>query len=175
MNFFEAQDEARRRTKWLVGYFALAIIGVIASVYVIIYTAMDYGGMTNSFWMPGVFGVTALVTGGLVGTGSLFKTMQLNGGGEVVARDMGARQVDPHTRDADERKLVNVVEEMAIASGVPVPGIWIMDDELAINAFAAGTEPGNAVVAVTRGCMQRLNRAELQGVVAHEFSHILNW
>ena len=174
MNFFEAQDEARRRTKWLVGYFALAIIGVIASVYVIIYTAMDYGGMTNSFWMPGVFGVTALVTGGLVGTGSLFKTMQLNGGGEVVARDMGARQVDPHTRDADERKLVNVVEEMAIASGVPVPGIWIMDDELAINAFAAGTEPGNAVVAVTRGCMQRLSRAELQGVVAHEFSHILN-
>lgn len=174
MNFFEAQDEARRRTKWLVGYFILAIVGVIVSVYAIVYTAMDYAGMTTSFWMPGVFGVTALVTGGLVGTGSLFKTMQLNGGGEVVARDMGARQVDPHTRDADERKLVNVVEEMAIASGVPVPGIWIMDDELAINAFAAGTEPGNAVVAVTRGCLQRLSRSELQGVVAHEFSHILN-
>lgn len=174
MNFFEAQDDARRRSKWLVGYFALAIIGVIVSVYAIVYMAMDYMGMAASLWMPGVFAVTALATGGVMGTGSLFKTMQLNGGGEVVARDMGARQVDPHTRDADERRLVNVVEEMAIASGVPVPGIWIMDEELGINAFAAGTEPGNAVVAVTRGCLQRLSRSELQGVVAHEFSHILN-
>ena len=174
MNFFEAQDDARRRTKWLVFYFVLAIIGVIVSVYGIVYLAMLYTGTTVSPWMPGVFTVTALGTGGLMGTGSLFKTMQLNGGGSVVARDMGARQVDPHTRDADERKLVNIVEEMAIASGVPVPEIWLMDDELSINAFAAGTEPGNAVVAVTRGCLQRLNRSELQGVVAHEFSHILN-
>ena len=174
MNFFAAQDDARRRTKWLVVYFALAIIGVILSVYGIVYLAMLYTGMTVNPWMPGVFTATALGTGGVMGTGSLFKTMQLNGGGAVVAKDLGARQVDPHTNDADERRLVNVVEEMAIASGLPVPGIWLMDDELAINAFAAGTEPGNAVVAVTRGCLQRLSRSELQGVVAHEFSHILN-
>jgi Zn-dependent protease with chaperone function len=174
MNFFAAQDDARRRTKWLVVYFALAIIGVILSVYGIVYIAMLYMGMTVNPWMPGVFTATALGTGGVMGTGSLFKTMQLNGGGAVVAKDLGARQIDPHTNDADERRLVNVVEEMAIASGLPVPGIWLMDDELAINAFAAGTEPGNAVVAVTRGCLQRLSRSELQGVVAHEFSHILN-
>ncbi|MDC1406421.1 M48 family metallopeptidase, partial [Akkermansiaceae bacterium] len=174
MNFFAAQDDARRRTKWLVVYFALAIIGVILSVYGIVYIAMLYTGMTVNPWMPGVFTATALGTGGVMGTGSLFKTMQLNGGGAVVAKDLGARQIDPHTNDADERRLVNVVEEMAIASGLPVPGIWLMDDELAINAFAAGTEPGNAVVAVTRGCLQRLSRSELQGVVAHEFSHILN-
>lgn len=174
MNFFAAQDDARRRTKWLVAYFVLAIIGVILSVYGIVYFAMLYTGVAVSPWMPGVFVATALSTGGVMGAGSLFKTMQLNGGGSVVARDLGARQVDPYTSDIDERRLVNVVEEMAIASGVPVPGIWLMDDELAINAFAAGTEPGNAVVAVTRGCLQRLTRSELQGVVAHEFSHILN-
>ena len=174
MNFFAAQDDARRRTKWLFAYFVLAIIGVILSVYGIVYFVMLYTGVAVSPWMPGVFVATALSTGGVMGTGSLFKTMQLNGGGSVVARDLGARQIDPYTSDIDERRLVNVVEEMAIASGVPVPGIWLMDDELAINAFAAGTEPGNAVVAVTRGCLQRLTRSELQGVVAHEFSHILN-
>jgi len=173
MNFFQAQDDARRRTKWLVLYFILAVIGVIISVYVIVAIAMTYLGAGSPF-MPGVFIMTAFVTGGVMGTGSLFKSMQLNGGGSVVARDMGARQVDAHTTDTDERRLVNVVEEMAIASGVPAPEIWLMDDELGINAFAAGTEPGNAVVAVTRGCLQRLTRAELQGVVAHEFSHILN-
>ena len=174
MNFFAAQDDARRRTKWLVVYFVLAIIGVIVSVYGIVYLAMLYTGGSPNIWMPGVFTATALGTGGVMGTGSLFKTMQLNAGGSVVARDMGARQIDPYTSDASERKLVNVVEEMAIASGVPVPSIWIMDNESSINAFAAGTEPGNAVVAVTRGCLQRLSRSELQGVVAHEFSHILN-
>ncbi|MBT8037894.1 MAG: M48 family metallopeptidase [Verrucomicrobiae bacterium] len=174
MNFFDAQDDARRRTRWLVVYFILAIVGVILSVYGIVFLAMLYTGGATSPWMPGVFTATAIGTGGVMGMGSLFKTMQLNGGGEVVARDMGARQVDPHTRDTDERRLVNVVEEMAIASGVPVPQIWIMDEELGINAFAAGTEPGNAVVAVTRGCIQRLSRSEIQGVVAHEFSHILN-
>ncbi|BDS05617.1 Zn-dependent protease [Oceaniferula spumae] len=173
MNFFQAQDDARRRTKWLVVYFILAVIGVIISVYGVVAIAMTYLG-TGSPFMPSVFLVTAVITGGVMGTGSLFKSMQLNGGGSVVARDMGARQVDAHTTDTDERRLVNVVEEMAIASGVPVPEIWIMDEELGINAFAAGTEPGNAVVAVTRGCLQRLTRDELQGVVAHEFSHILN-
>lgn len=174
MNFFEAQDDARRRTKWLVVYFVLAIIGVILSVYGIVYLILLYTGGAVSPWMPGVLLATALGTGGVMGTGSLFKTIQLNGGGAVVARDMGARQIDPHTTDTDERRLMNVVEEMAIASGVPVPQVWMMDEELGINAFAAGTEPGNAVVAVTRGCLQRLTRDELQGVVAHEFSHILN-
>ena len=174
MNFFEAQDDARRRTKWLVVYFILAILGVMLSVYAIALMVMSFLGHPVDLWMPSVFVIAAMGSGALMGTGSLFKTMQLSGGGSVVARDMGARQIDAHTTDTDERRYVNVVEEMAIASGVPVPEIWIMDDELGINAFAAGTEPGNAVVAVTRGCIQRLTRDELQGVIAHEFSHILN-
>jgi len=174
MNFFEAQDDARRRTRWLIVYFILAVIGVICAVYGIVAWAMMYLGESLHFWDPSMFLVTAIATGGMMGLGSLYKTMQLSGGGSVVARDMGGRQVDPHTTDRDERRYVNIVEEMAIASGVPVPEIWIMDDEMGINAFAAGTEPGNAVVAVTRGCIQRLSRDELQGVVAHEFSHILN-
>ena len=174
MNFFEAQDDARRRTKWLVVYFILAILGVMLSVYAIALMVMSFLGHPVDLWMPSVFVIAAMGSGALMGTGSLFKTIQLSGGGSVVARDMGARQIDAHTTDTDERRYVNVVEEMAIASGVPVPEIWIMDDELGINAFAAGTEPGNAVVAVTRGCIQRLTRDELQGVIAHEFSHILN-
>ena len=112
MNFFEAQDDARRRTKWLVLYFILAVIGVIIAVYAVVAAAMTYLGVGNPL-MPGVFLVTAFATGGVMGTGSLFKSMQLNGGGSVVARDMGARQVDSHTTDTDERRLVNVVEEMA--------------------------------------------------------------
>ena len=92
----------------------------------------------------------------------------------MVARDLGGREVEPGTTDRLERRLLNVVEEMAIASGVAVPGVWVMDDERGINAFAAGTDPTNAVVGVTRGTLERLSRAELQGVVAHEFSHILN-
>ena len=174
MNFFEAQDDARRKTRLLVVYFILAILGVMLSVYAIVLMVMTFLGEPVSLWMPSIFVLASLGSGALMGTGSLFKSIQLSGGGSVVARDMGARQIDPHTTDTDERRCVNVAEEMAIASGVPVPEIWIMDDELGINAFAAGSEPGNAVVAVTRGCIQRLTRDELQGVVAHEFSHILN-
>jgi len=174
MNFFEAQDNARKRTQWLLVYYGLAVIAVVISVYAIVAVAMLYLGETHVFWMPSIFTFTAIGTGGLIGTGSLFKSMQLSGGGSVVARDLGGRQIDSYTTDPEERRYVNIVEEMAIASGVPVPEIWIMDDEMGINAFAAGTEPGNAVVAVTRGCIQRLTRDELQGVIAHEFSHILN-
>lgn len=186
MNFYEAQDDARRRTKWLVAYFAMAVAGVVMAIYTIIglymmsqtQVVVDGAGnrmrLSSDFWDLGRFITVAGLTTGVILLGNLFKTFQLAGGGEVVARDMGGRQVDPHTTDTDERKLMNVVEEMAIASGVPVPSVWVMDQEAGINAFAAGTEPGNAVIGVTRGCIQRLNRSELQGVIAHEFSHILN-
>ncbi len=191
MNFYEAQDDARKRTKWLVVYFILAVTGVIAAVYTVVgfayqsqagrmYTVTDRMGnvtreaINGEWWDTGRFLVVAGVTTGVILLGNLVKTLQLAGGGAAVARDVGARPVDPHTIDLDEKRLVNVVEEMAIASGLPVPQVWIMDDEAGINAFAAGTEPGNAVIGVTRGCVQRLTRGELQGVIAHEFSHILN-
>ena len=186
MNFYEAQDDARRRTKWLVGYFVLAVIGVVLAIYAILglyymsQTQVGFDAVGNRVQIPGTFWdlerflTIAVLTTGVILAGNIFKSFQLSGGGAVVARDMGGRQVDPHTTDTDERKLVNVIEEMAIASGVPVPQIWVMDQEAGINAFAAGTEPGNAVIGVTRGCIQRLTRSELQGVIAHEFSHILN-
>jgi Zn-dependent protease with chaperone function len=186
MNFYDAQDDARRRTKLLVFYFALALIGVVMAIYTILglYFMSQSVSYVNSsgarvveqgaFWDLERFATIAILTSGVIIAGNLFKSFQLSAGGEVVARDMGGRQVDPHTTDTDERKLMNVVEEMAIASGTPVPQVWVMDHEAGINAFAAGTEPGNAVIGVTRGCIQRLTRSELQGVIAHEFSHILN-
>ena len=91
-----------------------------------------------------------------------------------MAKDLGGRLVMPGTTDFEEKRLLNIVEEMAIASGMPVPQVYLLDDEESINAFAAGTEPSNAVVGVTRGCLQWLSREELEGVIAHEFSHILN-
>ncbi len=175
MNFYEAQDAAHRRTKWLFVYFVLAVVGIVISLYFVILLGLYFGGFSNvSLWMPNVLMNTALIGCALIVCGSVFKSLQLSGGGDVVARDMGARQIDPNTSDREEKRLVNIVEEMAIASGVPVPQVWVMDDEMSINAFAAGTDPGNAVVCMSRGSLQYLNRAELQGVVAHEFSHILN-
>src|SRR5581483_12019199 len=106
--------------------------------------------------------------------GSFTKTMELSAGGSVVSTMMGGRLVTPGTTDLDERKLLNVVEEMALASGVPVPQVYVMDNEEGINAFAAGHTTSDATITVTRGCMKLLTRDELQGVIAHEFSHILN-
>jgi len=173
MDFFKAQDEARRRTSWLAVWFGLAVCGVVGVVYLLAVFGLRAAGEKaarideEALW--GAVGVGVLIV-----VASLIKHVQLAGGGAVVARNMGGRLVDPSTGDFYERRLVNVVEEMAIASGIPAPEVWVMDDEDGINAFAAGTEPGNAVVAVTRGCLERLTRSELQGVVAHEFSHILN-
>ena len=110
----------------------------------------------------------------VIGLGSLYKISELAGGGEAVALMLGGRAVDPQTTDLAERRLLNVVEEMALASGVPVPPVYVLDHEPGINAFAAGHQPGDAVVAVSAGCLRYLTREELQGVLGHEFSHILN-
>ncbi|MGE9266706.1 MAG: M48 family metallopeptidase [Verrucomicrobiales bacterium] len=169
MDFFEAQDQAQRRTRWLWLWFLLGVIGVVAAVELLVWL-LFYGGkgFDPAMWLWGG-GTAALI---LLSSG--YKSMMLSGGGDVLARELGGRLVDPHSRDTEERRLLNVVEEMAIASGLPVPQVFLMDEEMSINAFAAGTEPSNAVIGVTRGCVQRLSRDELQGVVAHEFSHILN-
>ena len=116
----------------------------------------------------------ALGTIVVIAVGSLYKIAELSAGGEAVALMLGGRLVDPQTTDLAERRLLNVVEEMALASGVPVPPVYVLDNEPGINAFAAGYQPGDAVVAVSRGCLQYLTREELQGVMGHEFSHILN-
>ena len=97
----------------------------------------------------------------------------MSGGGQRVAEALGGKKILPESRTADERKILNVVEEMAIASGNPVPPVYIMEDQ-SINAFAAGLTRRDAVIGVTRGCIESLTRDELQGVIAHEFSHIHN-
>lgn len=183
MDFFHAQDRARKRTKYLVFLFALAVIGTILAGYAATMVGLHYGARDErgyyeeravTHWDPRIFGTVTLITVGIVGFASLFKWSQMRSGGSAVAEMVGGRLVTPQTTDLREKRLLNVVEEMAIASGVPVPAVYILDDEPALNAFAAGLTTSDAVVAVTRGTLEKLNRDELQGVVAHEFSHILN-
>ncbi len=181
MNFFEHQEKARRSTGRLVILFILAVAAIIA----VLYFFFAYSLILLGEHRPEKFSATGLwqpytllyVAGGTLlcsGLASLIKISSLSSGGSAVAEMVGAVKVNPATTDRHERKYVNVVEEMSIASGVPVPAIYIMQDELNINAFAAGFTIQDAAVAVTRGCIEELDRDELQGVVAHEFSHILN-
>jgi Zn-dependent protease with chaperone function len=182
MDFFERQDIARRNTKLLVLYFALGVSLLIVAIYAAILLVFVWIGprpefgpqQTVELWNPRLFLGTAIGALSVILIGSLFKTLQLSSGGKAVATSLGGRLVEPHTTDPDERRLLNVVEEMALASGVPVPQVYVMDRELGINAFAAGHTPSDAVIGVTRGCMKLLSRDELQGVIGHEFSHILN-
>ncbi len=184
MDFFAQQDKARRHTKLLVVYFVIAVVLIMAAVYLVgLFVSgaavhrvqrFDYETTRFSWWDPKVFLFAVGGTLAVIVIGSATKTMQLAGGGSAVATTLGGRPLNPNTNDPDERKLLNVVEEMAIASGVPVPQVYVLDNEKGINAFAAGHTTSDAVVCVTRGCMKLLSRDELQGVVGHEFSHILN-
>lgn len=181
MDFFKAQENARRTSRWLVWWFMLCVLGVITVIYVltVVFVAFMVEDSPQAspginWFDPGLFLAVAIVIGGLIVTGSLVKLAKLSAGGAVIARDLGGREINRLTTDFNERRLMNVVEEMSIAAGTPMPGVWVMDDEKGINAFAAGTDPANAVVGVTRGAIERLTRDELQGVIAHEFSHILN-
>lgn len=182
MDFFERQDKARRNTKWLVLYFVLAVLLIVASVYFaalfLFQGAATYHHQGQppvlTLWNPKLLLFAAGGTLAVIACGSLVKTAQLSSGGSAVAESLGGRLVDSDTRDPHERKLLNVVEEMAIASGVPVPQVYVMDQEQGINAFAAGHNLNDAAIGVTRGCITNLKRDELQGVIGHEFSHILN-
>ena len=170
MDFFERQDTARRYTKWLLVYYPIALILIVGSVYVVVAFVFS----REEVWNPPLFGLVTLGTLLLIAGATLVKINELRGGGGRVASSLGGVPVDSNTRDPDERKLLNVVEEMAIASGTPVPEVWVMRDEPGINAFAAGHDINDAAVAVTSGAMRLLSRDELQGVIAHEFSHIFN-
>jgi Zn-dependent protease with chaperone function len=182
MDFFERQDKARKNTKLLVVYFVLAVICIIAAVYLV--CLLIFGGAATHahygqpaefvLWNSDLFFYSAMGTLAVIVFGSLYQISALSAGGSAVAESLGGRLVSPSSADPQERKLLNVVEEMAIASGIPMPKVYVMDGESGINAFAAGHTTNDAVVAVTRGCMQTLKRDELQGVIGHEFSHILN-
>ncbi|MEX2639421.1 MAG: M48 family metallopeptidase [Balneolales bacterium] len=180
MDFFESQERARKVTRQLVFLYLLAVVLIILTVYVVVSIIfLDPAARTGEtallrFWNAELFFSVAVITLMIIISGTLFRVLQLRGGGSSVAEMMGGRKVNHSTTDLNERRLVNVVEEMSIASGIGVPDIFVMDGEDSINAFAAGYSTNDAAVAVTRGTLEQLNRDELQGVIAHEFSHIFN-
>ncbi|HZI32962.1 MAG TPA: M48 family metalloprotease, partial [Candidatus Binatia bacterium] len=187
MDFFAQQDQARRKTKWLVLYFVLAVALLITAVYFVALIGFagvqlkqhhNYGydapPVHLALWNPKVFLGSVLGVLAVIILGSAYKTNELSAGGGVVATLMGGRLINQNTTDPNERKLLNVVEEMSIASGVAMPQVYVLQNERGINAFAAGHSTGDAAIGVTRGCIELLSRDELQGVIGHEFSHILN-
>ncbi|MEE8523606.1 MAG: M48 family metallopeptidase [Thermoanaerobaculia bacterium] len=175
MDFFEHQEQARRSTARLVFFFVLAVITIIALTYVVVAGAISSNVEDTRFWNPLLLAYVAGAVVLIVSGGSLYKVSQLNrGGGASVAEMLGGRLLSQSSDDPVERRVLNVVEEMAIASGTPVPPVYLLPEEDQINAFAAGSAPEDAVLGITRGCATRLTRDQLQGVVAHEFSHVLN-
>jgi Zn-dependent protease with chaperone function len=193
MDFFEAQARAHQRTKRLVFLFAFAVLGTVLAGYASVMFGLRYAGdierqtrptgsrhqaaktaLFTGWWEPRIFLWTAGGTLAVVGFASLYKWSQMRAGGSAVAEMVGGRAVDLKTTDLRERKLLNVIEEMSIASGIPMPAVYVLEDEPGLNAFAAGLTSSDAAVAVTRGTLDKLTRDELQGVIAHEFSHILN-
>jgi Zn-dependent protease with chaperone function len=182
VDFYTRQVEARRQTRRLLFAFILAVAAVVVAIDLVFFTLFGFGneqqqGRSPFLFIeqnPGTAVVCTLIVLGVIGLSSLFKAIQLRDGGGVVARALGGVRISRDTKDLKRKRLHNVIEEMAIASGVPMPEIYVLEHETGINAFAAGHTPANAAVAVTQGALDRLNRDELQGVIAHEFSHVLN-
>jgi Zn-dependent protease with chaperone function len=181
VDFYSRQAAARGQSRWLVLAFATGLLAVALALDFVLFTFLAgrdaYAGF-NAFDYarshPGEALVSTLIVVGVLGIASLYKSLELRAGGGVVARSLGGVLVSGDTRDLKRKRLLNVVEEMAIASGVPMPEVYVLDQEPGINAFAAGHTPANAAITVTQGALDRLNRDELQGVIGHEFSHVLN-
>jgi Zn-dependent protease with chaperone function len=190
MNFFEHQDQAKKNTNKLIALFILAVASLIAittavvSAFIYYFTYNNNKGFNHydleSSNIPldqilnwELLGIISFFVGSVILAGTLYKTRQLSQGGDFVAASLGGTLVLPDTDNSDERKALNVIAEMAIASGTPIPNLYLLNED-GLNAFAAGTKPQNAAIGLTRGCISSLSRDELQGVVAHEFSHILH-
>lgn len=181
MNFFESQDTAKRNTGKLIFLFVLAVLSLIVVTNLMIMLVLGFSGtgMTSmaattrfQFNLELFLGIGAVVST-VVLIGSLYKISSLSGGGARIAEMMNGRLLVAGGQNAAERRVMNIVEEMAIASGTPVPPVYILD-ESGINAFAAGYSPSDAIIAITQGGIDTLSRDQLQGVIAHEFSHILH-
>ena len=181
MNFFESQDTAKRNTGKLIFLFALAVLSLIVITNFLVMGILSFGGAgmtsmaakTGVHFDPMMFLIIGAIVSSIVLFGSLYKISSLSGGGARIAEMMNGRLLVSGSADPAERRVLNIVEEMAIASGTPVPPVYLME-ESGINAFAAGYSPSDAIVAVTRGTIDTLSRDQLQGVIAHEFSHILH-
>ena len=182
MDFFERQHQAKKKTGYLVFLFGVAVLLISLLNFLIIAAVIPFVGEErkregldfSTLQDPMLAMYVVLGTFVVIFLAGLYRKSQLSGGGSSIASMMGGRLVNMASTDPDEQKLMNVVEEMAIASSVPMPEVFVMNEEKGINAFAAGYTVDDAVIGVTDGCMRRLSRDELQGVIAHEFSHILN-
>ena len=180
MNFFAQQERSRAQSRRMLILFVLAVAGIVLAVDVVLMVAFGAIGhdkhqkLDMSSMQPQVMFWSSLIVLAVVGLATMYKISMLRSGGGAVAQQLGATLVPADTTNFAYRRLRNVIEEIAIASGVPVPEIYVLEDEAAINAFAAGYTPADAAVTVTRGCLDKLTRDELQGVIAHEFSHVLN-
>ena len=181
MNFFEQQDQARQKTWLLIVLFATAVFCIIGLVILLMAISLwgsevwlgsslmgEPNRLNGSLLVKTAFAVIVIIACVI-----FFKRLQISQGGHAIAELLGGRPIEHGTNDIDEQRLLNVVEEMAIAAGLPVPPVYVMP-ETTINAFAAGFSDSDAVIGVTRGTLERLSRDQLQGVVAHEFSHILH-
>ena len=176
MNFFEHQEQARRQTRRMLFLFALAVVAIVAATDVVVLFAIgideaNRAGAGTSW--GAIFGLSLFVATAIL-LGSAYRIATLSGGGGTVARELGGTETTSATDNFAYRRLRNIVEEMAIASGVPVPTIFVLENEAGINAFASGYSPNDAAITVTRGALDKLTRDELQGVIGHEFSHVLN-
>jgi Zn-dependent protease with chaperone function len=175
MDFFAQQARVRGSSRRLVLLFALAVIAIVVTVDLVVWVSMGRHGLTHTGWANRrLIPLTTIGMLLVIGGCAMYRIMSLSNGGKAVAEGMGAIPVSPDTRDPQLRLLRNVIEEVAIASGSPVPDIYLMQDEPGINAFAAGYSVSDAAICVTQGCLDNLTRDELQGVIAHEFSHVLN-
>ena len=181
MNFFQAQDQARRKT-WQLGIlFGAAVVTLVFFTNLLVALFFAWPDMQQgASFAQGVariptdtwFFISVGVIG-LIGTACVYKFMTIRGGGRAVAEALGGHLIHQSTQVPQQRRLLNIVEEMAIAAGIAVPPVYLIP-ESSINAFAAGFSPDDAVMGINQGTLDLLNREELQGVVAHEFSHILN-
>ncbi|GMU44010.1 MAG: peptidase M48 Ste24p [Xanthomonadales bacterium PRO6] len=180
MNFFAHQEAARAKSRRVIALFVLSVIVIVVAIDLVVLLVLGFASADaarrpiDDETIAGVLVTSSIVVLAIISLGSFYKTFSLRAGGGAVARALGGTLVPEDPRDFHLKRLRNVVEEMSIASGVPVPEIYVLDAEAGINAFAAGFAPTDAAVAVTRGALDRLSRDELQGVIAHEFSHILN-
>lgn len=186
MDFFAQQDRARRNTRLLLALFVIAVVVLVLLVNALItaflWLSRDYNVYSGGSGLEGFlallswerFGTVSLAVVATIALVSLVRWVQLAAGGQTIAESMGGRRMLRQSSDPDEKRCLNVVEELALAANMPVPPVYLLPDERGINAFAAGITPADAVVAVTRGALLQLTRNELQGVIGHEFSHILN-
>ena len=174
MDFFEQQDKARGVSGYLFLLFGFAVLCIIISVFCLASVAVGFErDLAALAWTLELAIISTIGTGSAVFLASACRVFGLSSGGKVVAESMGGQRLNQNTKDPLSRQVLNVVEEMAIASGTPGPPVYLMEEQ-GINAFAAGYSPRDAGIGVTRGCATKLNRDQLQGVMAHEFSHILN-